>query len=115
MSSLLERLQQLQSAEEFLDFFNIAFERRVVDVHRLLILQGAHGLLDEAERTGVGDAVLFERFRRRLQDVYAACRDGGHRRRAQSAPMAAVGPSPATRSVFIPLEAVMGVRRRGRE
>lgn len=115
MNTLVERMQQLQSAEEFLEFFNIVYEQRVVDVYRLLILQGAHGLLDEADRSGAGDEALFERFRRRLQDAYAACCDGRHRRRAKpaAAPVAeecpaGLGPQGA---VFIPLEAVMGVRR----
>ncbi len=115
MSKLIESMKQLQSAEEFLEFFNIAYEQRVVDVYRLMILQGAHGLLDEAVGSGAGDEALFERFRRRLQDAYAACCDGRHRRRAMPAPAPVAEEcadgSGAAGAVFIPLEAVMGVRR----
>lgn len=115
MSKLIESMKQLQSAEEFLEFFNIIYEQRVVDVYRLLILQGAHGLLDEAGSSGASDEALFERFRRRLQDAYAACCDGRHRRRAKPAPTPVAEACPdgsdAAGTVFIPLEAVMGVRR----
>ncbi len=118
MSGLLEDLKDPQSAEEFLDYFNVVFERRVVNVHRLTILNGARGLIDEAAASSLSDSALFERFRRRLQDAYAACRDGNFTSVARSVapPESACTEStlpPGT--VFIPIEAVMGVRRLKRD
>lgn len=112
MKSLIDDLQQLETAEEFLEYFNIVYEQRVVDVYRLIILQGAKGLIDEAASTNRNEQALFERFRRRLQDSYAECRDGSFGNRAK-APPPAVTPceTDATGTVFIPLEAVMGLRR----
>lgn len=114
MTSLIEDLKQLETAEEFLDYFNIVYEQRVVDVYRLIILQGARGLIDDANTSASSDQALFERFRRRLQDAYAECRDGTHGKRAKAPPPAATPcetDAADAGTVFIPLEAVMGLRR----
>lgn len=114
MKSLIENLKQLETAEEFLDYFNIVYEQRVVDVYRLIILQGATGLIDEATRSASSEQALFERFRRRLQDAYSACRDGTFGKRAKAPPPAASAcetDAADAGTVFIPLEAVMGLRR----
>lgn len=42
---LYDDLEELASAEEFLDYFDIAFDRRVVQVNRLHILQRYHDYL----------------------------------------------------------------------
>lgn len=114
MTSLIEDLKQLETAEEFLKYFNIVYEQRVVDVYRLIILQGASGLIGEAASSERSDQALFERFRRRLQDAYSDCRDGTAAKRAK-APPPAVTPcetdADEAGTIFIPLEAVMGLRR----
>jgi len=55
--SLDETLEELATAEDFLDFFGIPYERRTVEVNRLHILQRYHDYLahnpppdDEAAR-----------------------------------------------------------------
>ncbi len=53
--TLREELSELYSAEEFLNYFGIAFEQRVVDINRLHILQRFHDYLrqaDPADREG---------------------------------------------------------------
>ncbi len=42
MSTLDDDLQDLESAEDFLDYFGITYERSVVQVNRLHILQRFH-------------------------------------------------------------------------
>ncbi len=49
MSALEQKLEELDSAEEFLNFFDIAFDPQVVQVNRLHILQRFHDYLAKAE------------------------------------------------------------------
>lgn len=44
---LMEELEELSSAEEFLEYFGIEFDRKVVQVNRLHILQRFHDYLDQ--------------------------------------------------------------------
>lgn len=46
-----EELRELDSAEEFLNYFGVAFDERVVQVNRLHILQRFHDYLDTARPT----------------------------------------------------------------
>jgi nitrogenase-stabilizing/protective protein len=46
--SLDEAMEDLESAEDFLDFFGIAFDPKVVQVNRLHILQRFHDYLGRA-------------------------------------------------------------------
>jgi nitrogenase-stabilizing/protective protein len=48
MSTLDDDMQDLESAEDFLDYFDIAFDRAVVQVNRLHILQRFHDYLKRA-------------------------------------------------------------------
>lgn len=45
----IDDLEELVSAEDFLDYFNIPFEASVVHVNRLHILQRYHDYLGQAE------------------------------------------------------------------
>ena len=47
--TLREELSELYSAEEFLNYFGIAFEQSVVDINRLHILQRFHDYLRQAD------------------------------------------------------------------
>jgi nitrogenase-stabilizing/protective protein len=52
MSTLDDDMQDLESAEDFLDYFAVAYERSVVQVNRLHILQRFH---DYMQRVALPD------------------------------------------------------------
>ena len=56
-SDFAAELAELESAEDFLDYFGIAYEPRVVQVNRLHILQRCHDYL--GGRAGVADAAAY--------------------------------------------------------
>jgi nitrogenase-stabilizing/protective protein len=79
MNTLREDLAELNTAEEFLGFFEIPYEQAVVDRCRLHILQRAHDYLatapdpDASDTTGNAeepDAQLRERMRAMLEKAY---------------------------------------------
>lgn len=47
--SLVEELEELSSAEDFLNFFNIEYDQTVVHVNRLHIMQRFHDYLQKAD------------------------------------------------------------------
>lgn len=79
MQGLTQRLEALSSANEFLEFFGIAYDERVVHVNRLHILKRFHQYLRQseglprrsAEGLGEGDEIeMFRRYRALLQQAY---------------------------------------------
>lgn len=70
MSKLLDTLKSLETAEDFLDHFAIAYEQRVVDVNRLHILQRLHDLLAGADPERIDDHQLHETMSRYLRRAY---------------------------------------------
>jgi nitrogenase-stabilizing/protective protein len=62
-----DELAELASAEEFLDYFGIPFDARVVQVNRLHILQRYHDYLDKQE---AGRPPEYEAYRRWLLRAY---------------------------------------------
>ena len=69
--TLLERMKQLSSAEEFLDFFGVPYEASVVHVNRLHILKRFYQYLHKADDLGVlDDVMLFRRYRELLGRAY---------------------------------------------
>ncbi|HEY0722084.1 MAG TPA: nitrogenase-stabilizing/protective protein NifW [Gammaproteobacteria bacterium] len=48
----LEELDELESAEDFLDYFEIAYERSVVQINRLHILQRFSNYLKQSQDQG---------------------------------------------------------------
>jgi nitrogenase-stabilizing/protective protein len=71
MDALTQRLQALSSAEDFLQFFGIPFDERVLQVSRLHILQRFYQYLHRAEGLGDLDEVqLFRRYRELLSRAY---------------------------------------------
>ncbi|EGJ09548.1 MULTISPECIES: nitrogenase-stabilizing/protective protein NifW [Rubrivivax] len=71
MTSLTHRLQGLSSAEDFLRFFGVAYEERVVQVNRLHILKRFHQYLNAAPGLGGLDEVeTFRRYRVLLTQAY---------------------------------------------
>ncbi len=70
MTELLETLKSLETAEDFLDHFSIAYEQRVIDVNRLHILQRLHDRLAEADLETMDDQRLQETFSVFLAGAY---------------------------------------------
>ena len=69
--SLSHRLQALSSAEDFLRFFGVPFQDRVVQLHRGRILQRFHQYLCSADGLADGDEVAtFRRYREQLMQAY---------------------------------------------
>ena len=68
---LMQQLKALSSANEFLEFFGIAYDERVVNVNRLHILKRFYQYLHRAEGlTGLDEVELFRRYREMLAQAY---------------------------------------------
>ncbi len=61
-------LEELVSAEDFLEYFAVPFERAVVQVNRLHILQRFHNYLAQAEQTDDRVADYRQCLERAYQD-----------------------------------------------
>ena len=71
MDGLIQRLKALSSANEFLDFFGIEYEERVVHVNRLHILKRFYQYLHRAEGlAGMNEIDLFRSYRELLLKAY---------------------------------------------
>jgi len=79
MESLTQRLKALSSAEDFMVFFGVPYEERVVHVNRLHILKRFYQYLHKAQGlpesapdglTGLDDIALFRRYRELLTQAY---------------------------------------------
>ena len=70
MTKLLESLATLETAEEFLDRFGIPFEQRVVDVHRLHILQRMHDRLAVVDLASMDEGCQSETIAAALAAAY---------------------------------------------
>ncbi|MDO8329497.1 MAG: nitrogenase-stabilizing/protective protein NifW [Fluviicoccus sp.] len=68
--SLDEAMEELVSAEDFLNFFGIPFDQPVVHVNRLHIMQRYHNYLTQAEMPEAGDEARFEVYKRLLAHAY---------------------------------------------
>lgn len=66
--TFLEDLEELCSAEDFLDYFGIAYDPKVVQVNRLHILQRFHDYL--ARATGPGDQPRPAIYKQWLEKAY---------------------------------------------
>jgi nitrogenase-stabilizing/protective protein len=71
MNDLTTRLKALSSANEFLDFFGITYDERVVNVNRLHILKRFYQYLHQAEGlAGLNEVAMFTRYREMLARAY---------------------------------------------
>lgn len=70
--SLDEAMEELVSAEDFLEFFGVPYEPRVVQINRLHIMQRYHDYLRSALRLldAQDDTVRHAAFRRLLARAY---------------------------------------------
>ncbi len=72
MSSFYDELEDLETAEDFLRFFGIEFDARVVHVNRLHILQRFHDYLtEEANLDTLSDDLLRDRYKALISQAYA--------------------------------------------
>jgi nitrogenase-stabilizing/protective protein len=68
---LITRLKALSSAEDFLHFFGLPFDERVVQVNRLHILKRFYQYLHRSEGLAdLDDVALFKRYRGFLGQAY---------------------------------------------
>jgi nitrogenase-stabilizing/protective protein len=71
MDTLITRMKALSSAEDFLQFFGVPFDERVVQVNRLHILKRFYQYLHRGEVPAELDEIaLFRRYRELLTQVY---------------------------------------------
>lgn len=63
-------LEELSSAEDFLDYFDISYVPSVVHVNRLHILQRFHDYLDEVEQMPEDDEKRYELYAGLLNSAY---------------------------------------------
>jgi nitrogenase-stabilizing/protective protein len=109
--SLASTLRELDTAEAFVEHFDIAYSRGVIDVNRLLILRRFHDALAEHDLDGVEEQEAQSLVRTLLQrayDVYAKPKAAGEAAAEAPAPAKAEsGPKPSART-FVPLAAIAG-------
>lgn len=71
MNDLTTRLKALSSANEFLEFFGIAYDEHVVNVNRLHILKRFYQYLRQADGlAGLDEVAMFTRYRELLTRAY---------------------------------------------
>ncbi len=69
--SFTDELTELESAEDFLQYFALDYQPSVVHVNRLHILQRFHNYLQQAQDSmPADDAAMKEVYRRLLQRAY---------------------------------------------
>lgn len=69
--SFKDDLEDLETAEDFLTFLGVPFDRRVVNVNRLHILQRFHNYLaSDTGIEGLDDEGMATRYRLHLQRAY---------------------------------------------
>ncbi|MES9938975.1 MAG: nitrogenase-stabilizing/protective protein NifW [Candidatus Thiodiazotropha sp. 6PLUC2] len=64
-------MDELSSAEDFLEYFNIDFDASVVHVNRLHILQRFHDYLDGVEQLPESDVEKYELYAGMLKSAYS--------------------------------------------
>ncbi|MDP2030841.1 MAG: nitrogenase-stabilizing/protective protein NifW [Thiobacillus sp.] len=69
--TLDEALEDLSAAEEFLEYFGIAYDVRTVQVNRLHILQRFHNYMAQAGELPADEAPRRAVYARLLQQAYA--------------------------------------------
>jgi nitrogenase-stabilizing/protective protein len=71
MDGLIQKLKALSSANEFLEFFGIEYDERVVHVNRLHILKRFYQYLHRAEGLeSLNEIDMFRRYRELLLRAY---------------------------------------------
>ncbi len=71
--SLAEEMEELSSAEDFLDYFGITYEQKIVSVNRLHILQRFHDYIAKGQQilpSEDNEAAQFEIYKQLLTRAY---------------------------------------------
>jgi nitrogenase-stabilizing/protective protein len=69
MNEIAREMGRLSSAEEFLNFFGVAYEQQVVNVYRLHILKRFNQYIARCAVSGSGEAVRAE-YKALLEQAY---------------------------------------------
>lgn len=64
-------MEDLVSAEDFLEYFGVVFDAHVVHVNRLHILQRFHNYVSEADAASLDEDARRERYKASLERAYA--------------------------------------------
>lgn len=71
MEDLIGKLKALSSAEDFLHFFGLPFDERIVQVNRLHILKRFYQYLHRSDDlAALDDVAMFRRYRELLARAY---------------------------------------------
>ncbi len=70
MLELEQEMDELQSAEDFFEYFSIDYEQKVVQVNRLHILQRFHNYISQVENMPETDAALHTLYATLLKTAY---------------------------------------------
>ena len=63
-------MDELQSAEDFLEYFSIEYDQKVVHVNRLHILQRFHDYIDQVVELPTEEGALHSLYKDLLQGAY---------------------------------------------
>jgi len=63
-------LDELSSAEEFLEYFSIAYDQKVVHINRLHILQRFHNYIAKEDELPEDEEALHKVYKNLLQQAY---------------------------------------------
>lgn len=103
--TLEEAMEDLVSAEDFLEFFSIPFEVPVVQVNRLHIMQRYHDYLAKAENLDdLADEPLYDIYRELLARAYQDFVNSN----AQTEKVFKVFKRNDPQSTFVPIEQLLG-------
>ncbi len=69
-SELKLNMDELESAEDFLDYFSIDYKQKVVHINRLHILQRYHNYIAQIKQFPDNDNKLYVLYKKLLQDAY---------------------------------------------
>jgi nitrogenase-stabilizing/protective protein len=71
MNQIVNELGKLSSAEEFLNYLEVPFDQRVVNVNRLHILKRFNQYMSRHSFSGAGDEALKAEYKLLLEKAYA--------------------------------------------
>lgn len=70
MSKTLAEFNQLTDAEQFFEFFDLPYDRSLVNINRLHILQKFSNLIKTLDTSGMSEAEKLQEYKFALQQAY---------------------------------------------
>ncbi len=70
MTGTLAAFNQLTDAEQYFDFFNLPYDREVVSVNRLHILQKFSNIIKGLDLVAASETDILDHYRAALQQAY---------------------------------------------